>query len=134
LSVGCNIELPHEQDINPYVDLGVEFRYFFARKTMFVKYADGFVILPGGYGTLDEMMEALTLIQTGKIRHFPVVLVGSAFYAGFLEWIKAKLLGEGMISPDDLDLIQVTDDPKEVIQIVREAGRRRAEQKTAPSI
>jgi uncharacterized protein (TIGR00730 family) len=127
LSVGCNIELPHEQDINPYVDLGVEFRYFFARKTMFVKYADGFVILPGGYGTLDEMMEALTLIQTGKIRHFPVVLVGSAFYAGFLEWIKAKLLGEGMISPDDLDLIQVTDDPKEVVEIVRKAGRRRAE-------
>jgi len=133
LSVGCNIELPHEQDINPYVDLGVEFRYFFARKTMFVKYADGFVILPGGYGTLDEMMEALTLIQTGKIRHFPVILVGSAFYAGFLEWIKAKLLGEGMISPDDLDLVQVTDDPKEVIEIVRKAGRRRAEQVTSPS-
>jgi uncharacterized protein (TIGR00730 family) len=134
LSVGCNIELPHEQDINPYVDLGVEFRYFFARKTMFVKYADGFVILPGGYGTLDEMMEALTLIQTGKIRHFPVVLVGSAFYAGFLEWIKAKLLGEGMISPDDLDLIQVTDDPKEVVEIVRKAGRRRAEQPGGPPI
>ena len=94
---------------------------------MFVKYADGFVILPGGYGTLDEMMEALTLIQTGKIRHFPVVLVGSAFYAGFVEWIKAKLLGEGMISTEDLDLIQVTDDPKEVIDIVRKAGRRRAE-------
>ena len=134
LSVGCNIELPHEQDINPYVDLGVEFRYFFARKTMFVKYADGFVILPGGYGTLDEMMEALTLIQTGKIRHFPVVLVGSAFYAGFVEWIKAKLLGEGMISPEDLDLIQVTDDPKEVVEIVRKAGRRRAEQLTGASI
>ena len=127
LSVGCNIELPHEQDINPYVDLGVEFRYFFARKTMFVKYADGFVILPGGYGTLDEMMEALTLIQTGKIRHFPVVLVGSAFYGGFVDWIKAKLLGEGMISPGDLDLIQVTDDPQEVVEIVRKAGRRRAE-------
>ena len=134
LSVGCNIELPHEQDINPYVDLGVEFRYFFARKTMFVKYADGFVILPGGYGTLDEMMEALTLIQTGKIRHFPVILVGTAFYAGFLEWIKAKLLGEGMISPEDLDLIQVTDDPKEVIEIVRKAGRRRAEQPIVSSI
>jgi uncharacterized protein (TIGR00730 family) len=134
LSVGCNIELPHEQEINPYVDLGVEFRYFFARKTMFVKYADGFVILPGGYGTLDEMMEALTLIQTGKIRHFPVVLVGSAFYAGFVEWIKAKLLGEGMISPEDLDLIQVTDDPKEVVEIVRKAGRRRAEQLTGASI
>jgi uncharacterized protein (TIGR00730 family) len=134
LSVGCNIELPHEQDINPYVDLGVEFRYFFARKTMFVKYADGFVILPGGFGTLDEMMEALTLIQTGKIRHFPVILVGSEFYAGFLDWIKAKMLAEGMISPEDLDLIQVTDDPKEVVAIVRKAGRRRAEQVTGPAV
>ena len=123
LSVGCNIELPHEQSINAYVDLGVEFRYFFARKTMFVKYADGFVILPGGYGTMDELFEALTLIQTGKIRHFPVILVGSAFFSGLLEWIKVKLLGEGMVSPDDLDLIQVTDDPKEVIEIVRKAGR-----------
>jgi uncharacterized protein (TIGR00730 family) len=127
LSVGCNIELPHEQSINAYVDLGVEFRYFFARKTMFVKYADGFVILPGGYGTMDELFEALTLIQTGKIRHFPVILVGSAFFSGFLEWIKVKLLGEGMISADDLDLVQVTDDPKEVVEIVRKAGRRRAD-------
>jgi uncharacterized protein (TIGR00730 family) len=125
LSVGCNIELPHEQSINPYVDLGVEFRYFFARKTMFVKYADAFVILPGGYGTMDELFEALTLIQTGKIRHFPVVLVGTAFFAGFVEWIKAKLLGEGMISEGDLELIQVTDDPKQVVEIVRKAGRRR---------
>ena len=125
LSVGCNIELPHEQDINPYVDLGVQFRYFFARKTMFVKYADGFVILPGGYGSLDELMEALTLIQTGKIEHFPVVLVGPEFFAGFVDWIKAKLLGDGMISAPDLDLIQVTDDPKEVIEIVRRAGRGR---------
>ena len=126
LSVGCNIELPHEQSINQYVDLGVEFRYFFARKTMFVKYADGFVILPGGYGTMDELFEAITLIQTGKIRHFPVILVGSAFFGGLLEWIKVKLIGEGMISPEDLDLMQVTDDPKEVIEIVRKAGRRRA--------
>jgi uncharacterized protein (TIGR00730 family) len=124
LSVGCNIELPHEQSINPYVDLGVEFRYFFARKTMFVKYADGFVILPGGYGTMDELFEALTLIQTGKIKGFPVILVGSAFFSGLVEWIKVKLLGEGMVSPEDLDLIQVTDDPKEVIDIVRRAGRR----------
>ena len=130
LSVGCNIELPHEQAINPYVDLGVEFRYFFARKTMFVKYADGFVILPGGYGTLDEMMEALTLIQTGKIRHFPVILVGSAFYGGFIDWIRDKLLAEGMISPEDIDLIQLTDDPKEVVEIVRKAGRRRAERRS----
>jgi uncharacterized protein (TIGR00730 family) len=127
LSVGCNIELPHEQSINTYVDLGVEFRYFFARKTMFVKYADGFVILPGGYGTMDELFEALTLIQTGKIKHFPVVLVGSAFFAGMLEWFKTKLAGEGMISPEDLDLVQVTDDPKEVIEIIRKAGDRRAD-------
>jgi uncharacterized protein (TIGR00730 family) len=131
LSVGCNIELPHEQSINPYVDLGVEFRYFFARKTMFVKYADGFVILPGGYGTLDELFEALTLIQTGKIRHFPVILVGSAFFSGFVEWIRIKLLGEGMISEPDLDLIQVTDDPREVVEIVRKAGRRKAGRRRA---
>ena len=124
LSVGCNIELPHEQSINAYVDLGVEFRYFFARKTMFVKYADGFVILPGGFGTMDELFEALTLIQTGKIQGFPVILVGSAFFGGLVEWIKVKLLGEGMVSAEDLDLIQVTDDPKEVIEIVRRAGRR----------
>ncbi len=82
LSIGCNIELPHEQSVNPYVDLGVEFRYFFARKTMFVKYADGFAIFPGGFGTLDELFESLTLIQTGKIRHFPVVLIGTEYWAG----------------------------------------------------
>jgi len=125
MSVGCNIELPHEQDINPYVDLGVEFRYFFARKTMFVKYADGFVILPGGYGTMDELFEALTLIQTGKIRHFPIILVGTAFFAGLLGWIRETLLGQGMISADDLDLVVVTDDPKEVVEIVKRAARRR---------
>jgi uncharacterized protein (TIGR00730 family) len=131
MSVGCNIELPHEQDINPYVDLGVEFRYFFARKTMFVKYADGFVILPGGYGTMDELFEALTLIQTGKIQHFPIVLVGSAFFGGLLDWIRAKLVGEGMIAPADLDLIAVTDDPKEVIEIVLKARGRRPERGSA---
>ena len=133
LSVGCNIELPHEQDINDYVDLGVQFRYFFARKTMFVKYADGFVIMPGGYGTLDELMEALTLIQTGKIEHFPVVMVGSEFFGPFLGWIKTTLVGQGMIAPDDVDLIQVTDDPKRVIEIVRAASARRdaAEASTA---
>jgi uncharacterized protein (TIGR00730 family) len=127
LSVGCNIELPHEQDINAYVDLGVQFRYFFARKTMFVKYADGFVIMPGGYGTLDELMEALTLIQTGKIEHFPVILVGSEFFGPFLAWMKATLAGEGMIAVEDLDLIQVTDDPKRVIEIVREFAKGRDE-------
>ena len=127
LSVGCNIELPHEQDINPYVDLGVQFRYFFARKTMFVKYADGFVIMPGGYGTMDELFEALTLIQTGKIEHFPVVLVGTEFFGGFVDWIKAKLLAESMISPGDVDLIQVTDDPKRVVEIMRAASRRKVD-------
>ena len=127
MSVGCNIELPHEQELNPYIDLGVEFRYFFARKTMFVKYADGFVILPGGFGTMDELFESLTLIQTGKIRHFPVVLVGSAFYAGLIEWIRSRLQAEGMIAPGDLDLIAVTDDPGEVVRIVREGSRRRAQ-------
>jgi hypothetical protein len=124
LSVGCNIELPQEQGLNAYVDLGVEFRYFFARKTMFVKYADGFVILPGGYGTLDELMEALTLIQTGKIEHFPVVLVGTEFFGGFVDWIRARLVAEGMISPEDIELIQVTDDPKRVVEIMRRAGGR----------
>jgi uncharacterized protein (TIGR00730 family) len=125
LSVGCNIELPQEQGLNAYVDLGVEFRYFFARKTMFVKYADGFVIMPGGYGTMDELMEALTLIQTGKIEHFPVVLVGTEFFGGFIDWIRATLLAEGMISPGDIDLIRVTDDPKEVVEIILAAGRQK---------
>jgi len=124
MSVGCNIELPHEQSINPYVDLGVEFRYFFARKTMFVKYADGFVILPGGFGTMDELFESLTLIQTGKIRHFPVVLVGTEYWGGLIAWMRERLLGDGMISAEDLDLFQVTDDPEEVVALVRKGGRR----------
>jgi uncharacterized protein (TIGR00730 family) len=129
MSIGCNIELPHEQSINPYVDLGVEFRYFFARKVMFVKYADGFVILPGGYGTMDELFEALTLIQTGKIRHFPVVLVGSAFYGGLLDWMRATLVAAGTVEAADVDLIQLTDDPAEVVEIIRRAGRRRSAQR-----
>jgi hypothetical protein len=119
LSVGCNIELPHEQSLNAYVDLGVEFRYFFARKVMFVKYADGFVILPGGFGTMDELFEALTLIQTGKVRHFPVVLVGSVYWSGLLDWVRRTLLAEGMVSAADLDLLQITDDPDEVVAILR---------------
>lgn len=119
LSVGCNIELPHEQSQNPYVDLGVDFRYFFARKTMFVKYANGFVILPGGFGTLDELFESLTLIQTGKVRHFPVILVGSAYWAGLLAWISDTLLAAGTVSPGDLDLVKVTDDPDEVVRLMR---------------
>jgi uncharacterized protein (TIGR00730 family) len=127
LSIGCNIELPHEQDINPYVDLGVEFRYFFARKVMFVKYADGCVILPGGFGTMDELFEALTLIQTGKIRHFPVVLVGSEFFAGLVDYIRKTLLEQGMIAVDDVDLVTITDDPAEAVRLVKEGSRRRME-------
>jgi uncharacterized protein (TIGR00730 family) len=119
LSVGCNIELPHEQGMNPYVDLGVEFRYFFARKVMFVKYADGFVILPGGFGTLDELFEALTLIQTGKVRHFPIVLVGRTYWSGLLDWIRGTLLAQGAIADGDLALFQITDDPDEVVGIIR---------------
>ncbi len=120
LSVGCNIELPHEQALNAYVDLGVEFRYFFARKTMFVKYADGFVILPGGFGTLDELFEAITLIQTGKVSHFPVVLVGRSYWSGLLDWVRGTLLEAGAVSEIDIDLIQITDDPDEVVAIMRD--------------
>jgi uncharacterized protein (TIGR00730 family) len=120
LSVGLNIELPHEQRLNPYVDLGVEFRYFFVRKVMFVKYADAFVILPGGFGTLDELFESLTLIQTTKIHHFPVILVGVAYWAGLLDWLRAVVLPAEAIAPGDLELFKVTDDPEEVIRILRE--------------
>ncbi len=118
LSIGCNIELPHEQGLNPYVDLGVEFKYFFARKTMFVKYADAFVILPGGFGTLDELFESLTLIQTGKIRDFPVVLVGTAYWKGLLDWMRNVQLPFGAVSEADLKLLQLSDDPDEVCDII----------------
>ena len=118
LSVGCNIELPHEQGLNQYVDLGIEFRYFFARKTMFVKYADAFVILPGGLGTLDELFEALTLIQTGKIRHFPVVLMGKGYWGGLVEWMRTTQVPAGTIAADDLNLFRMTDDPAEAVAII----------------
>src|SRR5438105_2652722 len=113
LSVGCNIELPHEQSLNKYVDLGVEFRYFFVRKNMFVKYARGFVIFPGGFGTLDELFESLTLAQTGKIEHFPIVLFGSPYWKGLLDWLNEHVLSSGAIAPDDLKLMTLTDDPDE---------------------
>jgi uncharacterized protein (TIGR00730 family) len=119
LSVGCNIELPHEQGLNPYVDLGVEFRYFFVRKVMFVKYADGFVILPGGFGTMDELFEALTLIQTGKVRHFPIVLVGRAYWAGLLDWIRDTLVAKGAVDARDMDLLLLTDDPDEAVALIQ---------------
>lgn len=113
LSVGCNIELPHEQSLNKYVDLGVEFRYFFVRKNMFVKYARGFVIFPGGLGTLDELFESLTLAQTGKIEHFPIVLFGTDYWGGLLDWMKKVVLKSGAISSADLELLSFTDDPEE---------------------
>jgi uncharacterized protein (TIGR00730 family) len=118
LSVGCNIELPHEQALNPYIDLGIEFRYFFARKTMFVKYADAFVILPGGLGTLDELTEALTLIQTRRIRHFPVVLVGTDYWGGLVRWLRGTMLPAETISEADLGLFSMTDDVDEIVRIV----------------
>jgi uncharacterized protein (TIGR00730 family) len=119
LSVGCNIELPHEQGLNAYVDLGIEFRYFFARKTMFVKYADAFVIMPGGFGTLDELFESLTLIQTGKVRDFPVILVGREYWQGLIDWMRAVQLPAGAVSEADIDLLKLTDDPDAVVDIVR---------------
>jgi uncharacterized protein (TIGR00730 family) len=126
LSVGLGIELPFEQRLNDYVDLGVNFRYFFARKTMFVKYAQAFVILPGGFGTLDEMFEALTLVQTGKVTRFPVVLIGREYWGGLLDWLRDTLAANGMVDPRDLDLLSVTDDVDEAVQIVVEAAREAA--------
>ena len=117
LSVGCNIELPQEQSLNKYVDLGVEFRYFFVRKNMFVKYARGFVIFPGGLGTLDELFESLTLAQTGKIEHFPIVLYGTPYWKGLLDWMKEVVLKSGAIGPDDLKLLSFTDDPEEAAEM-----------------
>jgi uncharacterized protein (TIGR00730 family) len=121
VSVGLNIELPFEQGINRYVKVPINFRYFFIRKTMFVKYAQAFVIFPGGFGTLDELFEALTLIQTGKIRNFPVILFGSAYWAGLLDWLRNTMLARGNISPADLDLIVVTDSPQEVRDLIMKA-------------
>ena len=125
LSIGCNIELPFEQDVNPYVDLSIQFRYFFVRKTMFVKYAEAFVIFPGGMGTMDELFEALTLIQTGKIEHFPVVLVGKDYWEGLIEWMRATVLREGKVSAGDLDLAVVTDDIDEIVRVIVERSQHR---------
>ena len=123
--MGLGIELPFEQGMNEWVDLGVNFRYFFARKTMFVKYAQGFVVLPGGFGTIDELFEALTLVQTGKVTTFPIILVGTGYWAGLIDWLRATMGADGKISPEDLDLIQVTDDADEVLAILRRAERLR---------
>jgi len=118
MSVGLGIELPQEQGLNEYVDMGLEFRYFFVRKTMFVKYSQAFVVLPGGFGTLDELFEAVTLVQTGKITKFPIVLVGRSYWSGLLTWLREVAAGEGKISPADLDLLSVADDPDEVVRII----------------
>ena len=120
VSVGFNIELPHEQGSNGYLDIGVTFHHFYVRKTMFVKAAEGFLIFPGGFGTLDELFESLTLIQTGKVLHFPVVLFDSAYWKPMLDWIEGRLLADGMISPEDLDLLGVTDSVEDAVkQILR---------------
>jgi uncharacterized protein (TIGR00730 family) len=133
LSVGFNIELPHEQRLNPWVDIEVTFRHFYARKTMFVKAAEGFVVFPGGFGTADELFESLTLIQTGKVLHFPVVLFDSDYWGELLTWIRAEALADGMISPNDLDLLHVTDDAEDAVARVLECYETRcAEVPAAP--
>lgn len=124
VSVGLGIELPLEQGMNEYVDLGVNFRYFFARKTMFVKYSDGFVVMPGGFGTMDELFEALTLVQTQKVAGFPVALVDSSFWAGLLDWMRGTLVGAGVISPGDVDLVTVVDTAEDAVGYVVGAARR----------
>ncbi len=124
-SIGLNIELPFEQGINRYVDLAISFRYFFVRKMMFVKYSEGFVIFPGGYGTMDELFEALTLIQTGKIHNFPIVIFNSRYHASLLRWMKNQMLAGGKISPEDLDIISVADRPEEAVKIIVDAYNKR---------
>ncbi|HET7678201.1 MAG TPA: TIGR00730 family Rossman fold protein [Candidatus Limnocylindrales bacterium] len=136
VSVGCTIELPHEQGTNGYLDLHVDFRYFFVRKTMFVKYAQGFVIFPGGYGTLDELFEALTLVQTGKIDHFPIVLFGTSYWGGLLDWLRGPVAGAGNIARSDVQMMRLSDDVDEVVRILLESRVDEAEQQvetaTAP--
>jgi uncharacterized protein (TIGR00730 family) len=126
LSIGLGIELPFEQGMNQYLDVSLEFHYFFARKIMFVRYASGFVVFPGGFGTLDELFESLTLIQTGKVRNFPVILVGSDYWCDLFEWLRDRVFAEGKISPGDMDLVTVTDDPVEVRERLMSAAHRRA--------
>ncbi|HSM34400.1 MAG TPA: TIGR00730 family Rossman fold protein [Anaerolineae bacterium] len=127
VSVGLAIDLPHETGLNPYVDLPVYFRYFFVRKTMFVKYAQAFVIFPGGFGTFDELFESLTLVQTGKIDHFPIILFDSSYWSGLLEWVREQVIERGHVSGSDLDLVRVCDDIDEVVEIIAESYRTREE-------
>jgi uncharacterized protein (TIGR00730 family) len=131
LSIGCNIELPFEQGSNAYLSRSLNFKFFFVRKTMFVKYATAFLVFPGGYGTLDELFEALTLIQTGKVKHFPVILFGSAYWAGLVEWLTRTVAEERKINPTDLLLFRVTDDPAEAARIVIEARAAKPEDAAA---
>lgn len=141
-SIGCTIELPFETGANPYVDLEVRFRYFFVRKTMFVKYASAFVIFPGGFGTLDELFEALTLIQTGKVHNFPIVLFGSAYWSGLIHWLRETVLPERKIAVADLDLLKISDEPAEVCALIRaatnerqgQAARRETERRAAAEL
>ena len=130
-SVGLNIDLPFEQGPNAYQDISLRFHYFFTRKVMFVRFASAFVVFPGGFGTLDELFEALLLIQTNKIRHFPVVLVRSSYWAGLTDWLRERLVADGMIAPSDLDLLAVTDDPDEVVARVRAGAERQGIQLAA---
>lgn len=129
VSVGLGIELPFETGLNQYVDRGLNFRYFFARKTMFVKYAQGFVVLPGGFGTFDELFEALTLVQTEKVTSFPIVLLGEAYWSGLVSWVKDTVLAEGKVSPGDLEIFRVTDDVDEAVRIMLRAR----EDRTSPA-
>ncbi|QCB94342.1 TIGR00730 family Rossman fold protein [Cellulomonas shaoxiangyii] len=132
LSVGLGIELPFEQGMNRWVDLGVNFRYFFARKTMFVKYSEGFIVLPGGFGTFDELFEALTLVQTHKVTGFPIVLVGTDYWSGLISWLRDTVHAHGMIAEADLDLLHVTDSPEEAVDVVvRRGAELRAEEQAA---
>jgi uncharacterized protein (TIGR00730 family) len=118
LSVGFNIVLPHEQGLNPYCDIGLTFDHFYARKVMFLKAAEGVVVFPGGFGTQDELWEVLTLIQTGKVGHFPVVLFDSDYWDELFDWVRAEMLEDGLISPHDLDLVTITDDPERAVELV----------------
>jgi len=129
-SVGCNIELPFEQGINAFVDIPINFRYFFVRKTMFVKYSEAFVIFPGGFGTMDELFEAITLIQTGKIQNFPVILVGTEYWSGLLEWLRHSMLPSANIAPEDIELLTVTDSPEEVCAVIQRSWDLKQEART----
>ena len=134
LSIGFNIELPHEQGSNPYLDLQYTFEHFYARKVCFVKPSEGFVILPGGFGTLDELFESLTLIQTGKVNSFPVVLVGRVHWTPLLDWLRERLLAGGMVSTSDVELLHLTDDPAEAVEVVIDCYERRCAETPEPAL